>query len=96
VYSPESLALYWVRSQVTDQRGVSGFVAKLFDRSLIIPHRLAFSGCWAVSSKLLLRPAVASACSALRSSSTFSAGRKMRREFARRFGKCRKAILQRQ
>ena len=38
VYSPESLALCCVRSQVTDQRGLSGVIAKLFESRLIIPH----------------------------------------------------------
>ena len=49
MYEPESLTLCWVRSQISDHCGLSGFVTKLFDRRLIIPHGLALSGCWAVT-----------------------------------------------
>jgi len=73
VYAPENLTLCWVRSQITDQCGLSGIVAKLFERRLIVPHGLALSGRWAVDPKLLFSPSAVSARDALRSSSSFSA-----------------------
>jgi len=73
VYAPESLTLCCVRSQITDQCGLSGIVAKLLDRRLIIPHGLALSGGWVVDPTLLFSPSALSARDALRSSSSFSA-----------------------